>query len=494
VRGERDHEAYVAARGAVVVRGLLLLGLDLPDAEDCAAAAFAVLREDWREVQESADPDVVLWATVLSGVARQGGRGARMVTNAMSRRRNHGVWDQSQGRGHPLTEEAVARVLRRTAALEEIQVCEVLGIPVSRLRALLAASPGSDDDEVPDVVSLPYQRVRDVARRRRRRRWKLSVGLAAAVALVVGVVGVLTRPEHTDRPGDVLPPASVSVEANPVDVVWWADGDLHLRDAVVRVGEVRRLVAAGTGAAYVDALGRLVGVTPDGERTLLGRPADGSPLVSSRRLGLVAWADASVPDATRLVVWDVPRGRKVAAVLTRPRTRPITFDGGWLRFGQGLRDWAWDPSGGPAQLAGDGSAENRSERTALVDAVAGTRLEQWGTFLRVVRSGRRGETVFPGFGGTLSSDGRLVLTGPREGRQQRLYDARTGQSLPLDAPDWQVESGAFVDADTVVWLVEDLRTAGVLLATCGTSTPVSCRGYVDLGRPHRVLLAVDSRR
>jgi hypothetical protein len=367
------------------------------------------------------------------------------------------------------------------------------------LRALLAASAATssrdpDGEDVPDVVSLPYARVRGVALRRRRRRWGLSLGLVTAVALVVAVVAVLTRPEHTARPGDVLPPAAVSPEANPVDVVWWADGDLHLRDAVVRVGDVRRLVAAGTGAAYVDAQGRLLGVTADGERTLLGRPADGSPLVSSLQLGLVAWADASVPDATRLVVWDVPSGRQVAAVLTRPRTRPITFDGGWLRFGLGLRDWAWDPSGGPAQLAGDGSAEDRSERTALVDAVAGTRLEQWGTFLRVVRSGRRGETLFPGFGGTLSSDGRLVITGPREGHQQRLYDARTGEEVPLAAPSWRVLSGAFVSADTVVWLVEDLRTAGLLLATCGTAPPVSCSGYVDLGRPDRVLLAVDSRR
>ena len=41
MRGERDFEAYVAARGAAVVRGLLLLGLDLPEAEDTAAAALA---------------------------------------------------------------------------------------------------------------------------------------------------------------------------------------------------------------------------------------------------------------------------------------------------------------------------------------------------------------------------------------------------------------------------------------------------------------------
>ena len=41
MRGERDFEAYATARGAAVVRGLLLLGLDLPEAEDTAAAALA---------------------------------------------------------------------------------------------------------------------------------------------------------------------------------------------------------------------------------------------------------------------------------------------------------------------------------------------------------------------------------------------------------------------------------------------------------------------
>jgi hypothetical protein len=477
VRGEQDHEAYVAARGATVVRGLLLLGLELTDAERAAAEAFAVLRDDWHEIEETADPDVVLWATVLSVETR--------------RRRRAGIG--------PLTDEAVARLLRQTVRLEEIQVCEVLGIPVSRLRGLLAvarrgAPPEPEVEDVPDVVSLPYARVREVAARRRRHRWLLTSALVATVALVVGVVAVLTRPEHPQRPGDALPAAPVVVEANPVDVVWWADGELHLAGSVVRVGNVSRLVAAGSGAAYVDGLGRLIGVTADGERTLMGRPAVGSALVSSPRLGLVAWADASVPDSTRLVVWDVPQARQVAAVVTRPRTRPITFDGGWLRFGQGLRDWAWDPAGGPAQLAGDGSAKNVTKRTALVDAVAGTRLEQLGTYLRVVRTGRPGQTLLPGFGGTLSSDGRFVLTGPDEGREPTLYDARTGRPVHLRAPNWHARAGVFAGPDTVAWLVDDRQSGGQLLVTCDTYRPIDCTGYLDLGDPGRVLLAGDSRR
>ena len=224
----------------------------------------------------------------------------------------------------------------------------------------------------------------------------MTGGVAATAALAVAVGVTLSRPEPVQRPGDVLTPAPATAEANPAGLVWWADGKLHLTGSVVRVAEVRRLVAAGTGAAYVDRQGRLVAVNADGGRTLMGRPAEGSPLVSSPQRGLVAWADASVPDVTRLVVWDVEAGRQLAAVTTRPRVRPITFDGGWLRFGQGLRDWASDPSGGPAQLTGDGYSDDPNDRTALVDAVAGTRVEQWGTFLRVVRSGaggRRGSRV-----------------------------------------------------------------------------------------------------
>ena len=56
MRGERDFEAYATARGAAVVRGLMLLGLDLPEAEATATAALAALRSDWREVGRAAEP------------------------------------------------------------------------------------------------------------------------------------------------------------------------------------------------------------------------------------------------------------------------------------------------------------------------------------------------------------------------------------------------------------------------------------------------------
>jgi hypothetical protein len=235
-------------------------------------------------------------------------------------------------------------------------------------------------------------------------------------------------------------------------------------------------------------------VTADGGRTLLGRVAEGSALVSSPRLGLVAWVDVSVPETTRLVVWDVEEQHEVAAVVTRPRVRPITFDGGWLRFGQGLTDWAWDPSGGPAQLTGDGYSEEPSDRTSLVDAVAGTRLEQWGTFLRVVRSGRRGETRVTGFGGALSADGRFVLTGAQQYRRPRLYDARTGRQADAWPTGTSPVAAVLHGDDGIAWLLEEDRTGERILRSCRLALTTRCSGEVDLGRPERVVLAGDSRR
>jgi hypothetical protein len=471
MRGERDFEAYATARGAAVVRGLLVLGLDLPEAEDTAAVALASLRSDWRDVGQAAEPDVVLWATVLAVDARR-------------RRRR---------RSPAAPDGLVAQALRGPAGLEELQACEVLGVPIPRLRALLAATAAPDPDEMDglDVLAVPYARVRAVSDRSRRRTWLLTSAVAAVTVLVVGLAYQVGRPEPVLRPGDDLPAVASAQRDNPSEVVWWADGTLHLADAAVEVGTVQRLVAAGRGAAYVDADGRLVAVTPDGHRTLLGRPTAWSSLVSSPRLGLVAWTDASVPDEPRIVVWDVDEGERVSGVVTSPRARTITFDGGWLTFGTGLTDWAWDPHGGTARETGNGYAEEPGERTALVDVVAGTRLEQHGYSLRVVRVGKVDGEEVPGFGGTLSPDGRLVLAGGATGTEPSLFDARTGADLGTPFPDgWQVRAATFVSDDRVAWLV-DRGADGDIIVTCGLE---ECTDAVEPEGSDTALIAQDSPR
>ena len=470
MRGEHDFEAYAAARGAAVVRGLLRLGLDLAEAEETAAIALASLRSDWQDVAGAADPDVALWSTVLAVDARRRRRRREPAPAA----------------------DVLAHVLRRTAGLEELPACEVLGVPVSRLRALLATGPPETDElDTATVVALPYARVRAVVSRGQRRAWLLTSGIVTVALLAAGLGHVLTRPEPVPGPGDALPPVAATERSNPVDVVWWADGTLHLAEATVEVGDVQRLVAAGSGAAYVDEDGRLIAVLPNGHRTLLGRPAPRSTLVSSTRLGLVAWTDASVTDQPRIVVWDVEQGERVAGVVTEPRTRTITFDGGWLTFGTGLTDWAWDPHGGPARETGNGYAKKPGDRTALVDVVAGTRLEQNGYFLRVVRVGRQKPEVVAGFGGTLSPDGKLVLTDAMAGREPTLFDARTGAELASWFPaEWRVRSATFVSDDRVAWLV-DRGAEGHLIITCSLE---ACGDTVEPEGRGTPLIAQDSTR
>jgi hypothetical protein len=477
VRGEQDFAAYVAARGATVVRCLSLLGLPPATAERVAAETFAGIRSEWADLARYADPEVPLYSAMLARLS--------------ARERTHHV--------QPNGPERIAAVLRHAGGLEEVQVCEVLNVSVPVLRSLLS-EPGLEDALAREVYELPagylpYGRVQAVAARQRRRLWTWSAATALGLAAVVTIAVHVTSPEPLLRPGDALPAARVVDKERTADVAWWADGWLYLEHAALEVGDVQRLVAVDTGAAYVDEDGRLVYVDAHGRTTLLGRPDPKVAIVSSPKLGLVAWVDVARPDVRRIVVWDVVERQQIAGVVTSPRSRPISFDGGWLTFGQGLTDWAWDPGGGPARETGNGFAEHPSDRTALVDVVAGTRLEQFGSFLRVVRAGVRDETLIPGFGGSLSADGRLVLTGPDPGREPQLYNSWSGERVDSwFPPGWHVVAATFATADRVAWLVD--RGAGSLtLITCGsTRAGVPCSDGVILGSARTALLAGDSTR
>ena len=74
MRGEQDFAAYVAARGATVVRCLTLLGLAPATAERVAAETFAAIRSDWGELAEYADPDVALYSAMLGTLSAHGCR------------------------------------------------------------------------------------------------------------------------------------------------------------------------------------------------------------------------------------------------------------------------------------------------------------------------------------------------------------------------------------------------------------------------------------
>ena len=67
---------------------------------------------------------------------------------------------------------------------------------------------------------------------------------------MTGVTYAVTRPEPV--PQTTLDALDVTPVENPVGVVWWLDGTLHLDHGTARVPEVTKLADGGFGVAYVD--------------------------------------------------------------------------------------------------------------------------------------------------------------------------------------------------------------------------------------------------
>lgn len=132
----------------------------------------------------------------------------------------------------------------------------------ARERAGLAPGPG---EAVPHGVRAPdpqdapepwLDRAELERRTARRRTLRLSVvgGLVVAV-LAAGWAWWAAQP---------APPA-VREEANPLPVVWYAEGDLHLRDVVVELPDVDVFVADGSAVVARMRSGDLVRVAADGD-------------------------------------------------------------------------------------------------------------------------------------------------------------------------------------------------------------------------------------
>ena len=136
----------------------------------------------------------------------------------------------------------------------------------ARERAGLDVRPGEAAPHavgVPDPADAPApwleraRVVRAVDRRRTVRR--TLVGLAVVAALAAGWAWWAARP--------VQPP--VREEANPLPVVWYADGDLHLADVVVELPGIEEFVALDGEVAVRMRSGELVQVDGDGAVTPL---------------------------------------------------------------------------------------------------------------------------------------------------------------------------------------------------------------------------------
>jgi hypothetical protein len=132
----------------------------------------------------------------------------------------------------------------------------------ARERAGLPARPGEavphggrsfDPRDTPEVW-LARAEERRSARRHRSTRRGLA-WLAVAAVLAAGGVG------WAGRPG----PYEVREEANPLPVIWYAQGELHLEEVVVGLPAVEEFVAWGAGAAARLRSGQVVRVDADGD-------------------------------------------------------------------------------------------------------------------------------------------------------------------------------------------------------------------------------------
>ena len=152
MRNDADFAAYLAARWPFVVRTLVLVGCPQGEAEDVARAALARCYEAWDEVLEADDVDVVVYRTVLDGWhraqrRRRGGAGRRPapITSvdplpAVLLRR--ALEAELAGLA---PEDREALVLRFGADLSDVQVAEVLEVPLATVRERVARSLRSID-------------------------------------------------------------------------------------------------------------------------------------------------------------------------------------------------------------------------------------------------------------------------------------------------------------------------------------------------------------
>ncbi|MCW2737644.1 MAG: hypothetical protein JWN97_2288 [Nocardioides sp.] len=93
------------------------------------------------------------------------------------------------------------------------------------------------------------------ASRRRRTARRAMVWVAVAAALLAGWMWWAARPK----------PPEVREQANPLPVIWYAQGELHLAEVVVELPRVDAFVAAGTGVVARLSSGDLVRVDAEGD-------------------------------------------------------------------------------------------------------------------------------------------------------------------------------------------------------------------------------------
>lgn len=290
---------------------------------------------------------------------------------------------------------------------------------------VLAEEVFREASESIEVHSPSLAAVRQRAGEQRRRRRSVVAGSAAACAVVVGLATWwATRPVAPVDP--VLTVAPTVQAENPVDVAWFANGELHLDHVVIELPPLQELVAISGGAVYAAEGGDVVFVADDGARTRLGSKDPGTPLVGSDERGWVAWTDTDGREPV-LVLYDLTSRHEVRTVSpTGSQEEPLTavaIDQDILYYRSGEQSYAATPNGTSQQLA-PGLLDVSSATKAFQSDLESIRLEQ--SFFSTVNAAL-------GVGAQLSPDGNYVLTHTAADNSSygtvRVYDTRSGDEV-----------------------------------------------------------------
>ena len=235
--GDGDFSSYMVARWPGLIRTLVLLGCRYAEAERVARDGLARCHDSWAKDRESDDIDVHVYRVVLERLAQLRKR-ERQRPQRPDEAEPPLLLDPTQadpaqrlalrralevGLARCLPEERTVLVLRFVAELIQVQVADVLDVPVVEVQERQAAGLSRLDldgaaggpvseylageifreagEGVP-VGQPPVDDVLAMARDRRRRRLTWGAGVVAATVAALGIgTWVGTRPAGQRAPG-----------------------------------------------------------------------------------------------------------------------------------------------------------------------------------------------------------------------------------------------------------------------------------------------------
>lgn len=510
---DADFVAYVGARWPVLVRSLVLLGCPGAEADRLVRTALARCYAAWDEVLGSDDVDVCVYGVVLDDWHRSSRRERPSATEPTVPE----TVPETVPPEEPLpdvvrvrreVEEALAHlaptdrevlVLRLVAGLSAEQVADLVSRPVGSVRSVM--NPVPDDDfriagEAIEVLAAPIEAVIAEARARRRRRLRVVLASVVAAVVVIAGIGWLAARPAPEEPADR--DWAVVASPNPVDLPWYAGGQLHLAWVRVATPPIGDLVAVGDGAVFTDADGTVYFAASDGAVSELGTTDSGARVAASDQNDWVAWVDpaSGVP---RLVVHNLASGKDFAQRDLPEGGQVVAVDLARVYYATPQGDFVWEPGEDPSPLV----------RSGLLAVTSGAQAYQIGgrpgPRIVMVPSFYSALSVRPGTGAVISPGGNLVLSRAGDGTapfRPLLYDVRSGERMRAGvSADELALDAAFGPNHTVSYLVApraDLAGGPdldgnsdplVVLRTCDLA-PLTCHDVIPLARPgERSLLA-----